>query len=104
MKYRKKPVVIEAVQFTLEFNQYSVALEARKHIIEELKIDSEQIWLLTKGGYKLQMKTLEGYMNAKPGDWIIKGVEGEIYPCDDGIFKKTYEEYKPQEFGAADIY
>ena len=92
MKYRKKPVVVDAVQFTLEFNQYSVALEARKHIIEELGIDSKNIWLLTKGGYKLQIRTKEGfYTNVDPGEWLIKGIEGEIYPCPDSVFKKTYE-------------
>ena len=90
MKYRKKPVVIEAVQYTLEFKQLDIAIMSLKDIIKELGIDEDDIWILTRS-YKLQMKTKEGYMNASPGDWIIKGVEGEIYPCADSIFKQTYE-------------
>ena len=42
----------------------------------------------------LAVVTKEGTMLGKPGDWIIEGVEGEIYPCDDGIFRKTYESVK----------
>lgn len=40
---------------------------------------------------EMYIKTKEGTMRAKPGDWIITGVEGEQYPCDDKIFRKTYE-------------
>ncbi|MEH6407521.1 MAG: hypothetical protein V7767_09585 [Leeuwenhoekiella sp.] len=39
---------------------------------------------------EFQVKTLEGLMLGKPGDWLIEGVEGELYACDDKIFKKTY--------------
>ena len=42
-----------------------------------------------------QIKTLEGVMTASPGDWIICGVDGEIYPCKPDIFAKTYERIKP---------
>jgi hypothetical protein len=51
------------------------------------------------------IKTLEGYMTAKQGDWIITGVDGERYPCKPGIFKKTYEiiEVIPQETRVADL-
>ena len=112
MKYRKKPVVVEAVQFSVPdpggfINDLEALKDARKrrdYVIDALGVGKEDLWLLTKHGYKLQMKTLEGYMIAKPGDWIIKGVEGELYPCKDSIFKKTYEEYKPQESVVADIY
>jgi hypothetical protein len=38
------------------------------------------------------IETLEGSMKASPGDWIIKGVEGEMYPCKPSIFRQTYEE------------
>ena len=44
-----------------------------------------------KGRLPKILKTLEGPMTAKPGDWIITGVEGEKYACDDAIFRKTYE-------------
>ncbi len=77
-KFRKKPVVIEAFQwkdkppFPPEFSGlHSVAL------INERE--------------QLQIKTLEGDMAANDGDWIIKGVNGEFYPCKPDIFAKTYE-------------
>lgn len=62
-KYRKLPVVIDAIQLT-----------------EEIKID-----------------TLEGIMTGKIGDWLIQGVNGELYPCKDEIFKKTYEASDDEE-------
>ncbi len=40
---------------------------------------------------KFQVETLEGVMQGKPGDWLIEGVEGELYACDSGIFEKTYD-------------
>ena len=75
--YRKKPVVIEAVQFdgTLQ------SLEAMNlpSVSQELTSDTCQI------------ETLEGVMTARKGDWIIKGVHGEFYPCKPDIFAATYE-------------
>ena len=41
--------------------------------------------------YPTQIETLEGVMTVSPGDWVIKGVNGELYPCKDDIFKKTYD-------------
>ena len=38
----------------------------------------------------IRIMTLEGEMEGKPGDWLIEGVDGELYPCDDGIFRETY--------------
>lgn len=40
---------------------------------------------------EIQISTLEGVMTAKPGDWVIRGVKEEIYPCKDSIFRETYE-------------
>lgn len=78
-KYRKKPVEIEAVEFTKE--------NAR-----------EIFWWLNDGGCDFEMhgglvviKTLEGAMTAQFGDYIIKGVQGEFYPCKPDIFEQTYE-------------
>lgn len=78
MKYRKKPVVIEAVQF-----------DGTIQSIESLQIPecSQQL-----GSRTLQIQTLEGEMTAQPGDWIIRGVKGEFYPCKPEIFAATYEE------------
>jgi len=80
MKFRKKPVVIEAIQFTGgnwerigEFVGQKAAL-ARKY-----------------GNNILLINTLEGEMRADVGDWIIKGVKGEFYPCKPDIFELTYE-------------
>lgn len=75
MKFRKKPVVIEAVQWT----GYNVAEMA------EFGVPAEG------PGLSLVIRTLEGDMTASPGDWIIRGVQGEYYPCKPDIFAKTYE-------------
>lgn len=81
-KYRKKPVVIEAVQWN-----------GANHLITETfmkgsgaTIDYSQ----SKLGV-IQIPTLEGVMTAQAGDWIIKGVQGEFYPCKPDIFEQTYE-------------
>lgn len=75
--YRKKPVVIEAVLWTgnnwLEVNAFAKT----KHI----HIDANG----------LAIDTLEGQMRADVGDWIIRGVKGELYPCKPDVFAKTYE-------------
>lgn len=81
-KYRKRPVVIEAIQF----------------------YESEQARILAwiaEGGHssrvyvgaapRLEIDTLEGAITATEGDWIIKGVAGEFYPCKPDIFEATYE-------------
>jgi hypothetical protein len=81
-KYRKKPVVIEAIQFRRdnaadiqEFTGFivSVGLDETGHVSEMI------------------IPTLEGDMRASIGDYIIKGVNGEFYPCKPDIFEKTYE-------------
>jgi hypothetical protein len=71
MKYRKKPVVIEAVQFS-----------AIAPLPEGVEYDS-------KGNAII--KTLEGPLRVSDGDWIITGVKGERYPCKPDIFAATYE-------------
>lgn len=88
MKYRKKPVVIEAFK-----------LNSRGLIGEEWFWDavSENRIIIYNFGKNYpqdawcEIKTLEGIMVAKTGDYIIRGVEGEIYPCKPDIFEKTYE-------------
>jgi hypothetical protein len=89
MKYRKKPVVIEAFQ-----------LDERPLIGEAWfwdAVSNDQIITHDFGkSYSnpawCEIKTLEGIMKAQTGDYIIKGVNGEIYPCKPDIFEKTYEE------------
>lgn len=83
-KYRKKPVVIEAVQWN----------GSDKSLLEIKKLHSvppiAQAWCLRQGE-QLELPTLEGKMWANKGDWIIRGVKGEIYPCKPDIFEATYE-------------
>lgn len=81
MKYRKKPVVIEALQYTVE-NCF------RLH--EWMGLDHEPHDLDCGNG--IFIDTLEGQMEASIGDWIIRGVAGEFYPVKDSIFRETYEE------------
>lgn len=84
MKYRKKPVVIEAVQWS--GNNLNEILDFMKDKQPNYYEDDEQK-LLT-------IQTLEGNMIASYGDYIIKGVQGEFYPCKPDIFKQTYEVVK----------
>jgi hypothetical protein len=83
MKFRKLPVEIEAVQWTgtNERGQNNI-----HEIFEALGEFHFSSWT-----DELYIRTLEGEMTAKKGDWIIKGVRGEIYPCKDNVFKLTYE-------------
>lgn len=86
MKYRKKPVVIEAMQVPM-------ALKTGEQIEQWGRIG---VWLGAGGKWtlatgKIEINTLEGTMTAEPGDWIIKGVKGEFYPCKPDIFEATYE-------------
>lgn len=82
MKFRKKPVVIDAVQFTDEnkdrvFNFVTCNRAAERDPETRAPV--------------LRIQTLEGVMTAQLGDWIIKGVNGEFYPCKPDIFAKTYD-------------
>jgi hypothetical protein len=77
--YRKKPVVIEAVQFN--------GMNGIKLLEWMNGVECEEDFL----GEYVEIKTLEGTMRANKGDWIIKGVNGEFYPCKPDIFEKTYE-------------
>lgn len=84
LKYRKLPVVIEAMQFTDENKNQVFNWITCNHYA-----DFEE-----PGAYNrptLKIETLEGDMVAKLGDYIIKGVNGEFYPCKRDIFEKTYE-------------
>lgn len=89
MKYIKKPVVVEALQLdTLGFvsEEWFWDAVARNDIIIH-NFDR----LFTFSSAWCEIKTLEGTMVAKAGDYIVKGVKGEIYPCKADIFEQTYE-------------
>ena len=81
-KFVKKPVVIEAYQF--DGNIRSIDNFPISEV-GKFKVSSEN------EQYCLIIPTLEGDMKALPGDWIIKGVNGEYYPCKPDVFEKTYD-------------
>ena len=89
MKYRKKPVVVEAFKWTGGRDQK----EATEWILEAIRRGTVTITFVT-GGLPSEMKiqTLEGVHRAYPGDYIIQDVAGELYPCKPDIFEQTYEE------------
>ena len=85
MKYRKKPVVIEAWQWDgISPNGHWPAW------LRDYNHDSSAVFW-DKADSSLVIPTLEGLMRAAPNDWIIQGVKGEIYPCKPDIFEATYE-------------
>ena len=86
-KFRKKPVVIEAFQWTGDEHQ----TEDPEWICEMLR--NGQAFFINGGTptVTLVITTLEGKMTANLGDWIIQGVKGEVYPCKADIFEATYE-------------
>ncbi len=85
MKFRKKPVEIEARAFVLEQAE-DVARWCGGRYREEAKASDH-----TDVAIFLDIPTLEGIMTANRGDWVIKGVRGEFYPCKPDIFEQTYE-------------
>lgn len=83
-KYKKKPVVVDAIKFTRDkFEEVSKFTEGKA-----FKFRTERC---INGKSYCDLKTLEGVMTATEGDYIIKGVNGEFYPCKPDIFEKTYE-------------
>ena len=89
MKYRKKPVVIDAVLWCGIYptgqwpDWFHRAVGSGK--------------VLPKSDDSLSILTLEGEMRGEKGDWIIKGIKGEIYPCKPDIFEATYEPVKEKQ-------
>ena len=86
-KYRKRPVVIEAFQYGIDnrpdwFGDKVTSNDIITHIGTDRKETQD---------YYCEIKTLEGIMTGQLGDFIIQGVNGEIYPCKPDIFEKTYE-------------
>lgn len=86
-KYRKKPIIIEAVQLTWD-NWSEICDFADVGELKNGRPEGAQVG----ESIALDIPTLEGTMRANENDWIIKDVAGEIYPCKPDIFKQTYEE------------
>lgn len=87
-KFRKKPVVVEAVQLTKEYIEEK--LKSRNYLEFFKTLDGKILAVYYKPTYVI-VETLEGDMRAEIGDWLIRGVNGEIYTCKSDIFQKTYE-------------
>lgn len=89
-KFRKRPVIIEAIQY---LNSNKAEIESFVGVKLESKLSSETAYIAGKGPplFTLMIPTLESPHEASVGDWIIKGVSGEFYPCKPDIFEKTYE-------------
>jgi len=85
VKFRKKPVVIEA--FQMHPNDGHTRPAPPQWLIDA--VIKNQVQPLSEGG--AHIVTLEGVMSANVGDWIIQGVKGELYPCKPDIFAATYE-------------
>jgi hypothetical protein len=75
--YKKLPIIIQANQW---LGDMSAILKSFPELATCRFVDG-----------KIEVKTLEGIMTAKHGDWIIKGIQGELYPCKPDVFENTYE-------------
>lgn len=84
IKYKKKPVIIEALQFKSD-----MSVKDLNDLIDF--IGMRNIIDIGRDNLYLTIRTLEGNMTASSGDYIIKGIQGEFYPCKLDIFEKTYD-------------
>ena len=84
IKYKKKPVIIEALQF-----KSNMSVKDLNDLIDF--IGMRNIVDIGRDNLYLTIRTLEGNMTASSGDYIIKGIQGELYPCKPDIFEKTYD-------------
>jgi len=85
-KYRKKPIVVEAMQISK-----NTLCSLFTFIGESKNYPACKVGGMDPNDGKFKLITLEGVLTVEPGDWIIKGINGEFYPCKPDIFKKTYE-------------
>ena len=96
-KFRKKPVEIEAVLYSGKVSKMGWPHEVTDaHPWLDAAYDDGILDNIrdSTGDY-ITIKTLEGVMRANPGEWIIRGVKGELYPCKPDIFAATYDAVKP---------
>lgn len=86
MKYRKKPVVIEAYLYQASLGN--------NRLMNYLAQQGANVggWIFHEG--EITIPTLEGNMKVSDGDWIIRGIKGEFYPCKPDVFAESYEEVK----------
>ena len=86
--YRKKPIEVEAFQWELEMGEIG-PVKRDWNVEGNRPKDAPYLNL-----YRIE--TLEGWMRVSPGDWIIRGIKGEFYPCKPDIFEGTYESVEAQ--------
>lgn len=91
MKYRKKPVVIEAVQLSRRFPEAIIDFVGKENL------GDYNLGEFAEDACYFEIKTLEGVMLAREGDWVIKGIKGEFYPCKPDIFEATYEQVQDEK-------
>lgn len=86
MKVRKKPVVVDAIEYTgknvVDILSWADGWDLSDTVSYPYYLEAED---------QLMIHTLEGQMKANPGDWIIRGPKGEFYPCKPDIFQITYD-------------
>ncbi len=83
MKYRKKPIVVDAIQWTGHNTKEAMEFVGTDNIIAYTTY--------------FEIKRIEGNLKVSEMDWIVKGVKGEFYPCKPDIFKETYEKVEDKE-------
>lgn len=88
MKYRKKPVLVDALEW--KGNN-------REAVLDFVGRDNLKMSFFPKGRLDIRIVTLEGILKVRHGDWIIKGIKGEFYPCKPDIFAETYEPVEAPE-------
>lgn len=96
-QFRKKPVVIEAIQFDGTLAKATEIIDwvfagggtARAHFAYQMGASADGAPIFVCGG--IHIDTLEGVMSASHGDWVIRGTEGEFYPCKPEPFCATFE-------------
>lgn len=93
IKFRKKPVAVEAMRFESMDDYFAIASWFRK--VNTGTLSAEETFQFRHP--LMLVTTLEGTMVANPGDWIIRGVQGEFYPCKSDIFEATYERVDDDE-------
>ena len=91
--FRKKPVEIEAILFSMwtEDGDPVFETEPPQWLLTAMQEPATDVGAVDWNAYGLHIRTLEGRVTAQPGDWVLQGVEGELYPCRADIFAATYE-------------
>ena len=98
-KYRKKPVIIEAVQYIKGQEVPAVnflgGYDINEHVPGNMSVHETDLAIFQSNwsdqSVSITIKTLEGNMEVFDGDYIIKGIQGEYYPCKPNVFEQTYE-------------